>query len=132
MTVFSPLMSHSRVRRSPSASSPNETLSEDAPEKARLSARTSWAMSEARAATVSRIFSVPATLTAIGESAFASCPLSVVVFTRESDQNTVPAAVRGVFPTNRAIRFYVPELYRTEYSDYIRQIGCDMEKCTIN
>lgn len=75
---------------------------------------------------------LPATLTAIGESAFASCPLSVVVFTRESDQNTVPAAVRGVFPTNRAIRFYVPELYRTEYSDYIRQTGCDMEKCTIN
>ncbi len=69
----------------------------------------------------------PSTLTSLGASAFASCPLSSVTMAASS----VPSVKAGVFPTNRGIHFYVPLLYYTQYSDYIAATGCDMTKCTV-
>ncbi len=72
---------------------------------------------------------LPLALTAIGTTAFSGCELSTVTMTAEEP----PALIKsGVFPTDRAIRFDVPEVRYSAYVDYIRGVGCDMTKCTVN
>ena len=72
---------------------------------------------------------LPSTLTAIGTTAFSGCPLSVVTMTAEEP----PALIKsGAFPKDRAVRFTVPEIRYSEYVAYIRGVGCDMTRCTVN
>ena len=72
---------------------------------------------------------LPSALTAIGTTAFSGCVLSSVTMTAEEP----PALIKsGVFPSDRSIRFDVPEVRYAEYVAYIRDVGCDMTKCTVN
>ncbi len=72
---------------------------------------------------------LPETLTAIGKTAFSGCSLTDVTMNAE---NPPEMAKQGAFPTDRVIRFTVPELWYAAYVEYFRNVGCDMGKITVN
>ena len=72
---------------------------------------------------------LPNTVTAIGTTAFSGCLLTDVTMLAE---NPPVLAKQGVFPTDRVIRFVVPAIGYIEYVTYLRNVGCDMGKITVN
>ena len=78
-------------------------------------------------------FVLPETLTAIGKTAFSGCSLTdVTMDVTMNAENPPEMAKQGAFPTDRVIRFTVPELWYAAYVEYFRNVGCDMGKITVN